>query len=59
MSENIINMNNEVRSKSIHNDFRDSGSKFSKKIKKIEVKSKMIDYIKLNSIEKKLLSNKN
>jgi hypothetical protein len=59
MSENIINMNNEVRSKSIHNDFRDSGSKFSKKIKKIEVKSKMIDNIKLNSIEKKLLSNKN
>ena len=59
MSENIINMNNEVRSKSIHNDFRDSGSKFSKKINKIEVKSKIIDYIKLNSIEKKLLSNKN
>ena len=59
MSENIINMNNVVRSKSIHNDFRDSGSKFSKKIKKIEVKSKMIDNIKLNSIEKKLLSNKN
>jgi hypothetical protein len=59
MSESIINMNSEIRSKSIHNDFRSSGNKFSKKLNQIKVKSKMIDFTRLNSIEKKLLSNKN
>jgi len=52
-------MNNEIRSKSVHNNRILSVNKFSKRIKPVEVFTKKRNLNNLNSIEKKLLSNKN
>jgi hypothetical protein len=52
-------MNNEIRSKSVHNNPKMSTSKFSKRIKPLETIIKKRNLNNLNSIEKKLLSNKN
>ena len=52
-------MNSEVRSKSVHNNPKITINKFSKRIKPLEVFSKKRNLNNLNSIEKKLLSNKN
>lgn len=52
-------MNNEIRSKSVHNNPKISVNKFSKRIKPLEVFTKKRYFYNLNSIEKKLLSNKN
>lgn len=56
---NNNHMNSEIRSKSVHNNPKITINKFSKRIKPLEVFTKNINLNNLNSIEKKLLSNKN
>ena len=54
-----IDMNSEIRSKSVHNNPKFNKTT-SKKVKPLEnVFKKKINLLELNSIEKKLLSNKN
>ena len=52
-------MNNEIRSKSVHNNPKISVNKFSKRIKPLEFFVRKRNLNNLNSIEKKLLLNKN
>ena len=52
-------MNNEIKSKSIHNNLKNSANRFSKKIKPLEILTKKFNNYTLNSIEIKLLSKKN
>jgi hypothetical protein len=49
-------MNNEIRSKSVHNNLKMIKNKFSKKIKPTEIIVKKKQPYNLNSIEKKLQS---